>query len=308
MVAFLSMSIEPPQTYITKLLVTFSFLLFKGKALFGEEEWYFFTPRDRKYPNGVRANRMAGSGYWKATGTDKPIVSSRDATILGVEKGLVFYIGRPPRGIKTDWSMQEYRMPQATMLNSRQKGLMRLDDWVLCRVWQKSNKPRISGDAQYGSNNDPFGNSQKEYKPCSTNEKVKLEMISDFLDRDCVVLPLIFASQDLPSLDTVSNLSFEASKTSTTGCETYSEPNYSHYSVVPCESMTDGQKRKAAEGDQYESFIQPNKKLTNRDDQFSDVTTELNLCSRNRSEGNNLNASQWSSVIQYQELLGLHRR
>ncbi|KAG5549955.1 hypothetical protein RHGRI_015045 [Rhododendron griersonianum] len=89
----------------------------------------------------------------------------------------------------------------------------------------------------------------------------------------------------------VSNISFEASKTNTTGCETYSEPNYSHYSVLPYDSMTDGQKRKAAEGDQYESFIQPNKKLTNRDDQFSDVTTELNFCSRNRSEGNNLNAS-----------------
>ncbi|KAG5549946.1 hypothetical protein RHGRI_015043 [Rhododendron griersonianum] len=98
----------------------------RRKALFGEEEWYFFTPRDRKYPNGVRPNRMAGPGYWKATGTDKPIVSSRDATILGVKKGLVFYIGRPPRGIKTDWSMHEYRMPQATMLNSRQKGLMRV--------------------------------------------------------------------------------------------------------------------------------------------------------------------------------------
>ncbi|KAI8556352.1 hypothetical protein RHMOL_Rhmol05G0246100 [Rhododendron molle] len=132
----------------------------RGKALFGEEERYFLTPRDRKYPNGVRPNRMAGSGYWKGTGTDESIVSSRDATILGVKKGLVFYIGRPPRGIKTNWSMHEYRMPLATMLNSRQKGLMRLDDWLLCRVRQKSNKPRISGDAQYGSNNGLDGHAE----------------------------------------------------------------------------------------------------------------------------------------------------
>ncbi|CAL5423696.1 unnamed protein product [Camellia sinensis] len=54
------------------------------KALFGEEEWYFFTPRDRKYPNGVRPNRMAASSYWKARGTDKPIRRSCRAKIIGV--------------------------------------------------------------------------------------------------------------------------------------------------------------------------------------------------------------------------------
>nr|TKS16201.1 NAC domain-containing protein 78-like [Populus alba] len=39
----------------------------------GEKEWYFFTPRNRKYRNGNRPNRAAGGGYWKATGADKGI-------------------------------------------------------------------------------------------------------------------------------------------------------------------------------------------------------------------------------------------
>lgn len=81
-----------------------------AKAAFGEQEWYFFTPRDRKYPNGARPNRAATSGYWKATGTDKPVLTSGGTQKVGVKKALVFYGGKPPRGIKTNWIMHEYRL------------------------------------------------------------------------------------------------------------------------------------------------------------------------------------------------------
>ncbi|CAH9079213.1 unnamed protein product [Cuscuta epithymum] len=108
------------------------------KAEFGENEWYFFTPRDRKYPNGVRPNRAAVSGYWKATGTDKAIHSG--SKYVGVKKALVFYKGRPPKGIKTDWIMHEYRLSDSRPSNFKQNnGSMRLDDWVLCRIYKKKN-------------------------------------------------------------------------------------------------------------------------------------------------------------------------
>lgn len=85
-----------------------------GKAVFGKNEWYFFTPRERKYPNGARPNRAAISGYWKATGTDKPIMScngnGNGTQKVGVKKALVFYGGRPPKGVKTNWIMHEYRL------------------------------------------------------------------------------------------------------------------------------------------------------------------------------------------------------
>ena len=81
------------------------------KAVYGEKEWYFFSPRDRKYPNGMRPNRAAGSGYWKATGTDKLIVAPPNGNeSIGVKKALVFYKGRPPKGMKTSWIMHEYRL------------------------------------------------------------------------------------------------------------------------------------------------------------------------------------------------------
>ncbi|KAF3778254.1 NAC transcription factor 56 [Nymphaea thermarum] len=116
-----------------------------GKATFGEQEWYFFSPRDRKYPNGARPNRAATSGYWKATGTDKPILTSGGAQKVGVKKALVFYSGRPPKGIKTNWIMHEYRLADSgsnSKSNSdftNKKSSLRLDDWVLCRIYKKTN-------------------------------------------------------------------------------------------------------------------------------------------------------------------------
>jgi hypothetical protein len=78
--------------------------------VYGDGEWYFFSPRDRKYPNGTRPNRAAGSGYWKSTGTDKPIHDGAVGKGIGVKKALIFYEGRAPRGTKTGWIMHEYRI------------------------------------------------------------------------------------------------------------------------------------------------------------------------------------------------------
>ncbi|XP_050226961.1 NAC transcription factor 25 isoform X2 [Mercurialis annua] len=122
-----------------------------SKATFGEQEWYFFSPRDRKYPNGARPNRAATSGYWKATGTDKPILTSHGGQKVGVKKALVFYGGKPPKGIKTNWIMHEYRLIENNNNSSskppgfdlaNKKGSLRLDDWVLCRIYKKHNSQR----------------------------------------------------------------------------------------------------------------------------------------------------------------------
>jgi hypothetical protein len=103
-------------------------------ALYGEKEWYFFSPRDRKYPNGSRPNRAAGTGYWKATGADKPIGKPKT---LGIKKALVFYAGKAPRGVKTNWIMHEYRLANVDRSASKRNNNSRLDDWVLCRIYNK---------------------------------------------------------------------------------------------------------------------------------------------------------------------------
>lgn len=80
-------------------------------ATTGEKEWYFYCPRGRKYRNSARPNRVTGAGFWKATGTDRPIYSSEGTKCVGLKKSLVFYRGRAARGIKTDWMMHEFRLP-----------------------------------------------------------------------------------------------------------------------------------------------------------------------------------------------------
>ncbi|KAF3796734.1 NAC domain-containing protein 72 [Nymphaea thermarum] len=107
-----------------------------GKAFFGDNEWYFFSRRNRKFPNGSRPNRGAGSGFWKATGTDKIIVL--DGRKVGTKKALVFYVGKPPNGSRTNWIMHEYQL----LLGDngclpQKKATPRLDDWVLCRIYKK---------------------------------------------------------------------------------------------------------------------------------------------------------------------------
>ncbi|KAK9266213.1 hypothetical protein L1049_012416 [Liquidambar formosana] len=104
-----------------------------GMALYGEKEWYFFSPRDRKYPNGSRPNRAAGTGYWKATGADKPIGKPK---AVGIKKALVFYAGKAPKGVKTNWIMHEYRLANVDR-SAGKKNNLRLDDWVLCRIYNK---------------------------------------------------------------------------------------------------------------------------------------------------------------------------
>ncbi|KAM7279159.1 hypothetical protein ACFE04_006293 [Oxalis oulophora] len=107
-----------------------------GKAKMGEKEWYFFSLRDRKYPTGLRTNRATEAGYWKATGKDREIYSSKTSSLVGMKKTLVFYKGRAPKGEKSNWVMHEYRLDGKFAyhyLSGSSK-----DEWVISRVFRKS--------------------------------------------------------------------------------------------------------------------------------------------------------------------------
>ncbi|KAJ3678061.1 hypothetical protein LUZ60_001864 [Juncus effusus] len=115
-------------------------------------EWFFFSARDKKYPKGTRAKRSTETGYWKTTGQDRTV--TLNSRTVGRKKTLVFHIGKPPRGERTDWVMYEYHLSDDNLIPS---GIQQ-DAYVLCKIFKKSGLgPKIG--AQYGA---PFNEEEWE--------------------------------------------------------------------------------------------------------------------------------------------------
>eukprot|EP00253_Pinus_taeda_P008805 PITA_08805 len=114
-----------------------------AKSKMGEKEWYVFCLRDRKYPRGVRTDRATEAGYWKTSGNDRGVFNSLSSALVGKKKTLVFYKGRAPKGEKTNWVMHEYRLEGKFSYDHLPKDC-NLDDWVVCRIFEKSARRRKS--------------------------------------------------------------------------------------------------------------------------------------------------------------------
>ncbi|KAG6524318.1 uncharacterized protein LOC122045895 isoform X2 [Zingiber officinale] len=114
-----------------------------AKALVkSSDEWFFFSPKDRKYPNSSRSNRATQAGYWKATGKDRMIrTKARETAIIGTKKTLVFYQGRAPKGVRTLWIMHEYRTTEPQFDSGGQGG------FVLYRLFKKDGERNPVSDA-----------------------------------------------------------------------------------------------------------------------------------------------------------------
>ncbi|KAG8655074.1 NAC domain-containing protein 89 isoform X1 [Manihot esculenta] len=86
-----------------------------------DNEWFFFSARGRKYPNGSQSRRATERGYWKATGKERNVKSG--SVVIGTKRTLVFHTGRAPKGERTEWIMHEYCMDGKSQ-----------DSLVVCRL------------------------------------------------------------------------------------------------------------------------------------------------------------------------------
>lgn len=109
-----------------------------------DKQWFFYSPRDRKYPNGSRSNRATKQGYWKATGKDRTI--SHLSKTAGNKKTLVYYRGRAPKGARTDWVMHEYTLDEKLLVSFNKAQ----DSYALYKLFMKSGPGPKNGE-QYGA-------------------------------------------------------------------------------------------------------------------------------------------------------------
>ncbi|KAJ1390789.1 NAC domain [Sesbania bispinosa] len=84
-----------------------------------------------EYTNSSRSNRTTKAGYWKATGKDRNIKTRGTNNVIGTKKTLVFYRGRVPHGVKTNWVIHEYHA--ITFPVDKRT-------FVLCRLMDKAEK------------------------------------------------------------------------------------------------------------------------------------------------------------------------
>ncbi|XP_060174335.1 protein BEARSKIN2-like [Lycium barbarum] len=122
-----------------------------------QNEWYFFSHKDRKYPTGSRTNRATNAGFWKATGRDKCIRNSFKK--IGMRKTLVFYRGRAPHGQKTDWIMHEYRLEGADDPQGNQND----DGWVICRVFKKKHLFKVGNEGGGAASSDQLNSTSSHH-------------------------------------------------------------------------------------------------------------------------------------------------
>ncbi|CAH2063159.1 unnamed protein product [Thlaspi arvense] len=166
-----------------------------------QNDWYFFSHKDKKYPTGTRTNRATTVGFWKATGRDKIIYSNGDR--IGMRKTLVFYKGRAPHGQKSDWIMHEYRLDENVLIsfpNHDDDVAVEMCDviggdegWVVCRVFMKKSlcKTVISSPA-------------RSVKTSSFNEET-IEQLLEVMGQSCKEETVLDPFSELPNLECPNN-------------------------------------------------------------------------------------------------------
>ncbi|KAE8665392.1 NAC domain-containing protein 43 [Hibiscus syriacus] len=149
-----------------------------------QNDWYFFSHKDKKYPTGTRTNRATAAGFWKATGRDKIIYIGFKR--FGLRKTLVFYKGRAPHGQKSDWIMHEYRLDDNTSNESNASNpigeSVGEDGWVVCRVFRKKHYLKALESPKPSSST---CHDLKTQMACSGGNDGVLDQILHYMGRTC---------------------------------------------------------------------------------------------------------------------------
>ncbi|PRQ56258.1 putative transcription factor NAM family [Rosa chinensis] len=110
-----------------KLYFDFFFWFTRAESWYSQGKWYFFAPREYKYPNSTRSNRTTGEGSWKVTGKDRDIKAPGSEAVIGRKRILTFQKRGVPKSHKTGYVIHEYYHIQPHSDPPKQIG-----DFVVC--------------------------------------------------------------------------------------------------------------------------------------------------------------------------------
>ncbi|CAN6167592.1 unnamed protein product [Urochloa humidicola] len=145
-----------------------------------EGEGYFFSLR--RAPAAGRRRRRAGSGYWKATGKEKPVFlqcGGRRQLLVGVKTALAFHRRGLPSSLRTGWVMHEYRLAvhggaavAKQSKNASHDCVVEPGEWVVCRVFLK-NRPRRRSRPNQDADGKTRGNIARRAAPLQHREDAR---------------------------------------------------------------------------------------------------------------------------------------
>ncbi|KAL0318914.1 UNVERIFIED_CONTAM: NAC domain-containing protein 83 [Sesamum angustifolium] len=161
-----------------------------------QDRYFFSNLHESNYRSVNRSSRTACGGYWKITGSDKQIVCSKRMPIVGIKRTLVFYKGKHPRAVRTDWFMHLYCIALSGNVahniqqkRSSQGSSVQIGKWVLCHVFMKKRgtKAEVDGNSRRrnydfmitGETSDTDSSSASSSSSCDSDSIVVSEVSSD---------------------------------------------------------------------------------------------------------------------------------
>ncbi|RLM74740.1 hypothetical protein C2845_PM15G17350 [Panicum miliaceum] len=140
-----------------------------------DDNWYFLSPRSRRYPGGDRPTRRTADnrGRWKpstgqsnpgkkgAAGHSKAKGPRKNLSVGAVEfteNALAYYAGEPKNETKTKWLMHELTVPEPgkergpeSATGEKPRDHMLLNKYVMCRIYKSPLKKWREVEDEEGS-------------------------------------------------------------------------------------------------------------------------------------------------------------